>query len=107
MTALEAIEKSALRLSEKERVRLAGTLLSSCPGDLESSAEEVQEAWDNELGRRASEIDSGEIEEIPAEQVFEELNRKSVGNGEIPPPLEVSSSGRRLATMRRFTRTWD
>jgi hypothetical protein len=63
-TALDALEKEALRLSESDRAKLALELLESLdvvPGN-ENSVETVQ--------RRAAELESGLVQAIPAAQVF-------------------------------------
>jgi putative addiction module component (TIGR02574 family) len=66
MLGLEALEEEALQLPPSERARLAQRLLLS----LDSlSAGEVEEAWLTEAERRAGELDRGEVQPIPAEEV--------------------------------------
>jgi putative addiction module component (TIGR02574 family) len=61
MTTIEAITKTAKSLKPIERDQLIDSLIDS------------REAEQNaEIGRRIAEIDSGEVEGIPAEQVFAE-----------------------------------
>lgn len=36
----------------------------------------IEAEWDEEIRRRMTQIDNGEVELIPAEQVIEELRRK-------------------------------
>ena len=63
---LTAIEQEALNLSPEDRAKLAQKLLLS----LESlSEEQISESWLIEAERRAREIDRGEIQPIPAEEV--------------------------------------
>ena len=63
---LTAIEQEALNLSPEDRAKLAQKLLLS----LESlSEEQIRESWLIEAERRAREIDRGEIQPIPAEEV--------------------------------------
>jgi len=63
---LKQIANEALRLSEEERAALAQKLLLS----LEASAEdEIAENWLAEANRRARELDEGNVQPIPAEEV--------------------------------------
>ena len=55
-TALEKVRSEALLLSEVERAELAYNLVVSLDGPPDSDAEK---AWDIEIMRRLSEIDSG------------------------------------------------
>ncbi len=55
-TALEKVRSEALNLSEAERVELAYNLVISLDGPPDS---DVEKAWDTEIMRRLSEIDSG------------------------------------------------
>ena len=63
---LKQISDKALHLSEEERAALAQKLLLS----LEVSAEdEIAENWLVEANRRARELDEGNVQPIPAEEV--------------------------------------
>jgi len=65
--SFKEIESSALKLSEKERARLATTLL----GSLERRREfNVEKAWIEEIERRNDELEAGNLDLIPAEEVF-------------------------------------
>ena len=65
MTTLEEITKTAKSLPPQDRDQLIHSLMS------------VREAEQTaEIGRRIAEIDSGEVEGIPAEQVFAELRER-------------------------------
>ena len=55
-TALEKIRSEALNLPEAERAELAYNLVASLDGPPDSDGER---AWDQEIMRRLSEIDSG------------------------------------------------
>ena len=68
----DEIKAAALTLSEDERHALAWELLEDA-----GLAPEVSAAWENEIGRRIAEIDAGQVEMIPAEQVFAELQARS------------------------------
>jgi putative addiction module component (TIGR02574 family) len=63
---LKTIEHEALSLSPEDRAALAQKLLLSL--DL-LSEQEIHESWLIEAERRAREIDRGEVEPIPAEDV--------------------------------------
>lgn len=69
---LDQIEAEALQLDEKERAHLAYSLLLSLEPSVEDPAE-IQNAWIEEALRRRAEMVSGEVEGIPAEEVFREL----------------------------------
>jgi putative addiction module component (TIGR02574 family) len=53
---LERVRSEALDLSESERAELAQNLVASLDGPPES---DVEKAWDAEILRRLTEIDSG------------------------------------------------
>jgi putative addiction module component (TIGR02574 family) len=61
------LEKEALKLSPDERARLAQKLLLSLD---ELSETEVEEAWLVEAQRRARQIDRGEVQPTPSEEVM-------------------------------------
>ncbi len=62
----KSVEHKALRLPPEERAKLAQKLLLS----LEAlSEEELEQAWLVEANRRARELDRGEIQPVPAEEV--------------------------------------
>jgi putative addiction module component (TIGR02574 family) len=63
--ALDALEKEALRLSESERAKLAFELLES----LENAPS--AEATLDTVKRRAAELESGKVQPIPADEVFQ------------------------------------
>jgi putative addiction module component (TIGR02574 family) len=60
------VEHDALRLPPEERTKLAQKLLLSLDT---LSEEELEQAWLVEADRRARELDRGEIQPIPAEEV--------------------------------------
>ena len=63
---LKQIENQALDLPEEERAQLAQRLILS----LESSNDEgMEKEWLLEAKRRAVEIDKGEVQPVPAEEV--------------------------------------
>ncbi|HKH46503.1 MAG TPA: addiction module protein [Thermoanaerobaculia bacterium] len=68
----ELIEAEALQLDEKHRARLARRLLLSLEFLSEDPAE-VEKAWIEEALRRHAEMESGEVEGIPGEEVFRSI----------------------------------
>lgn len=67
----EQIKAEAMKLSPEERADLADWLwISATP------REEVKAAWDAEIERRIHQLESGEVESIPAEEVLAKLKAK-------------------------------
>ncbi len=74
--AAKEVTKKALALPEKERLKLATTLLQSVPDDSETlSQKEWNEAWETELKKRIEEVESGKVKCIPYAEVRRRLNR--------------------------------
>jgi putative addiction module component (TIGR02574 family) len=70
------IFKSALALEEADRVELISALIDS----LDSETEEwVEEAWRQEIERRARDLESGAVQSIPWDVVRERLARAPRG----------------------------
>lgn len=67
----EQITAEAMRLTPRQRADLAEKLWVSV-----DSPEDVAAAWDAEIERRIAQIDAGDVETIPAEQVIAELRAK-------------------------------
>ena len=67
---LKDVIRDAAALPESDRATLAGVLIKSLDGDVD---EGVESAWAAEVERRAAEIDRGEVDLIPWEQVRREL----------------------------------
>ena len=64
---LDEVTAVAMELSLEERAQLAGKLLLSLD---EPSASEVERLWLEEAERRLEEFREGEIQGIPADDVF-------------------------------------
>ena len=64
--------QKACDLPEEERATLAGLLIESLDSEWEAG---VDEAWAKEIDRRIAELDSGEVEPIPWEEVRARLLR--------------------------------
>ena len=65
--------KEALSLPPAERAEIAERLLSSLDGP---SQERIDALWGKEAEERLDAFDRGEIQAIPAEQVFEQVDKK-------------------------------
>lgn len=63
---VKSLEREALQLPAEDRARLAHELLDSLD---ELSPEELDRLWVEEAGRRAAQIDAGEVELVSAEEV--------------------------------------
>lgn len=74
-----ALRRAALLLPSRQRADLAAELLASLddPSEVElGSVEEWEEAWADELERRAEEAGSGTTEMVPASSVFEDARKR-------------------------------
>jgi putative addiction module component (TIGR02574 family) len=68
--SLELLQK-ALSLTEEERADLAASLLNS----LEASSDpDAESSWQEEISRRASELDSGKAKTIPWQEVQSQVS---------------------------------
>jgi putative addiction module component (TIGR02574 family) len=65
---------SALRQPEKERARIAETLIASL--DTEPNPE-IEQAWQREIDKRLGELGSGSVTCIPWEEVRDRLSRNA------------------------------
>jgi putative addiction module component (TIGR02574 family) len=68
---IEQVRKDALALPLIERAALAEELLSS----LDRPDPQIDALWAQEAGERLTAFEAGEMEVIPAEEVFAELER--------------------------------
>jgi putative addiction module component (TIGR02574 family) len=66
-SAVRGLESRALKLSPRERARLAQRLISSLDQHVDADAEEL---WLREAERRLGEIRSGKVNAIPATKVI-------------------------------------
>lgn len=74
---LDELNKELLALSRRERADLALRLIRSLD---EGAEEDVDAYWKEELVRRSQQIDSGEAELIPAEEVFRKARERLAMN---------------------------
>lgn len=72
-TTLEDIKEKAQQLSEMERAELALTLIESLDGPPDA---DVEEAWRIEIERRVGQIERGEVQPVPGDEVLERLRRR-------------------------------
>lgn len=70
-SAKEIIE-ATLKLDAKERARIAHEIIVSL--DEEPAEDGVNQAWEQELARRADEIDSGTVKLDPWSKIRQELD---------------------------------
>jgi putative addiction module component (TIGR02574 family) len=71
--ALAELKKKAAQLSDTERAELALSLIESLDGPADPG---VAEAWRAEIERRITQIDRGEVQLIPGDEVFARLRRR-------------------------------
>lgn len=72
-TDLLEIEKSALRLNNQEKARLADKLLQSIYGEADS---EIDMAWIEEVRRRKASLEKGEATLFGAADVMKEARER-------------------------------
>ena len=72
-SALSDLKKKAAQLPEQERAELALSLIESLDGPADP---DVEEAWAQEIERRVRQVEKGEAELIPAEEVFARIRRR-------------------------------
>jgi putative addiction module component (TIGR02574 family) len=72
-TDTRKLEKQAQGLSPEERAQLAMALIESLD---QGCDEDVEELWLDEAERRLEEYRTGRIEAIPANEVFEKIEKK-------------------------------
>jgi putative addiction module component (TIGR02574 family) len=65
-----ALFRDASELSERDRATLAGLLIESLEAESEP---DVEAAWSDEIKRRVADIDAGNVETIPWEDVRRRL----------------------------------
>lgn len=67
----QQVANEAMKLTPEERVDLAEKLWVSV-----ETPQAVAEAWDLEIERRIAQLDAGEVEAYPADEVIAELRAK-------------------------------
>jgi putative addiction module component (TIGR02574 family) len=72
-TVLDELKQKATQLSESERAELALSLIESLDDEADTG---VDEAWRVEIDRRVAEINRGDVQSTPGDEVFARLRRK-------------------------------
>ena len=70
----EELERQLLELPADERARIARRLIESLDDPTDEAA--IETAWNLEIKRRIEEMDRGEVEMIPAEEVFARIRER-------------------------------
>jgi putative addiction module component (TIGR02574 family) len=73
MTTTETIVEQALRLPRGSRAFLAEKLLESLDCD---EGFDVSSEWMREIRRRCKDLDQGDVDLIPADRVFDDIDRQ-------------------------------
>jgi putative addiction module component (TIGR02574 family) len=73
---LEQLEAEVLDLPLRERARLARRLIASLDVDTDQDPAEVERAWKEEIRRRLEEYRAGNVQAIPAAEVFAEARAR-------------------------------
>lgn len=73
MTTIETIVEQALRLPRESRAFLAEKLLESLDSD---EGFDVSSEWMREIRRRCKDLDQGGVDLVPADRVFDEIDRQ-------------------------------
>ena len=69
-TAVSDVETAALELDPEHRARLAVRLIDSLDGNQHLTKEEVERLWMQEAEERLNQLETGEVQSIPADRVF-------------------------------------
>jgi putative addiction module component (TIGR02574 family) len=70
---LDELKQKAIQLSEGERAELALSLIESLDDEADTG---VDEAWRVEIDRRVAEINRGDVQSTPGDEVFARLHSK-------------------------------
>ncbi len=73
-TDVRRLLDDAMQLGDADRAELAGLLIDSLDNDAD---ENVQQAWNNEIARRLSELDNGSVKAIPWSEVRRRMTQES------------------------------
>jgi putative addiction module component (TIGR02574 family) len=72
MLKTEKLIDEAMSLPVEQRAKLADELLKS----LNPSQEEIDKLWAVEAEKRVAEIETGKVQTIPGEKVFDKIRKK-------------------------------
>ena len=73
---VQSVFEQAMKLSDTERKDLVRRLLPTLPEDGSPDAASVAAAWHQEITARLGRFDRGETTAIPADDVFDRLERR-------------------------------
>jgi putative addiction module component (TIGR02574 family) len=73
-TPVRDLFRQASELDEHDRATLAGLLLESLEYEVD---EDVEGAWQEEIGRRLAELDTDSVQRVPWDEVKAELMRRT------------------------------
>jgi putative addiction module component (TIGR02574 family) len=73
---LEQVTEKIRELSSDDRRQLLARLIRVLEPVEQMDPAEIESAWDEEVGRRLEEIDSGKVMLIPAEEVFARIQAR-------------------------------
>ena len=71
---LDELKREAANLSDTERAELALALIESLEAPTDDSG--VEQAWQVEIQRRAAELERGDVQPVPGDQVIAHLRRQ-------------------------------
>ncbi len=75
-SSLDSLIEQAIELPVELREIMVARLLESLDEGDFSVRPEIENAWEKEISQRISDFDSGKVEGVPANQIFEELRAK-------------------------------
>ena len=72
---------TAMQLPLSDRVALANAMLKSIESasDSDATQDEIDDAWDAEIGQRIDDIDSGRVKTVPSSEVWKRIGGKPSG----------------------------
>ena len=75
-TVVNDIENAALELDPEHRARLALRLIDSLDSNQRLSKEEIERLWLEEAEERLRQLESGEVQAVPANKVFADARKR-------------------------------
>ncbi len=100
-TAADSLVDEALKLPAEARISLVDRILESL--NLPTRPD-INRFWAEEAERRVAEIDGGEVELIPGEDVFAKIRRK-YSRGDFTSPLGRTQSSMKPRSTTRTVRS--
>ena len=73
---LKDVEVQALQLPPQQRSELIHSLIASLDGPMQDSPEAINKAWDEEIDRRAADMDAGRTKWITADEALARINAR-------------------------------